>query len=203
MSASGAKADMEPTGAYQTRFMSTRLGTRLRPRRSLNCAKLSSLKAGHFGPLSILRLGFGTSPITSSPISTPWHVLATLWHGRHLAKPLWTLEIRGTLTNRQAGTVTADKLVTVRPVSARAARSVREREKAGGSRGASSRSPLQATLLSAFPEATSSRTRPGNHLPTFTATRAEVDTAKGLTMDHARRIASNIAKLPHLLGKGD
>src|SRR5262245_48995049 len=79
----------------------------------------------------------------------------------------------------------------------------REREKAGGSRGASSRSPLQATLLSAFPEATSSRTRPGNHLRTFTATRAEADTAKGLTMNQARRIASNIAKLPHLLGKGD
>ena len=47
----------------------------------------------------------------------------------------------------------------------------------------------------------SSRTRLANRSPMFYAreTRADADTAKVLTMDEARRIGSNIAKLPTLL----
>jgi hypothetical protein len=34
------------------------------------------------------------------------------------------------------------------------------------------------------------------------ADKPDAETAKGLTLDEARRIASNIAKLPTLFGKG-
>ena len=42
-------------------------------------------------------------------------------------------------------------------------------------------------------------------LPTSTATQLDSDAkvAKALTLDEARRIVSNIGKLPHLLAKGD
>ena len=49
------------------------------------------------------------------------------------------------------------------------------------------------------PADSSSRTRPAKLLPMSTRARRQADTAKVLMMDEARRIASNIAKLPTLL----